>query len=68
MAKLVETISADMTQLTQSLLEDHSIRLYSRGAHFTKNELIPVYFLLIGGMNDEDNYLNFLYNLKNDIL
>ena len=68
MAKLVETISADMTHLTQSLLEDHSIRLYSRGAHFTKNELIPVYFLLIGGMNDEDDYLNFLYNLKNDIL
>lgn len=70
MSRIVETISADPTHLTQSLLEEHSVRLYSRGAHFTKNEMIPVYFLLMCGCGDmdDDTYSNFLYDLKGDIL
>ncbi len=70
MAKIVETISADLSHLTENLLEEHSVRLYSRGAHFTKNELIPVYFLLMCGCGDmdDDTYSNYLFNLKGDIL
>lgn len=69
MARLVETVSAEFTELTRSLLEEHSVRLYSRGAHFSKNEMIPVYFILICGKGEmsEDVYANFLFNLKNDI-
>ena len=70
MTKLVETVSADFKTLTRDILEEHSVRLYSRGSSFTKNQLIPVYFLLMCGRGDmnEDEYGNFLYNLKNDIL
>lgn len=67
MYKPVEVISADMTRLTESLLESHSVRLYSRGGHFTKGELIPVYFLLIYGCGDESEYNNFLFGLKDEI-
>ncbi len=67
MNTLVEVISADMNRLTEDLLEDHSVRLYSRGGHFNKSQLIPVYFLLISGCCEERKYNNFLYSLKDDI-
>ncbi|MBQ8978419.1 MAG: hypothetical protein IJ080_01500 [Oscillospiraceae bacterium] len=68
MERIVETIQADMAHLTDTLLEEHSVRLYSRGGHFSKNEMIPVYFLLITGCGDPDVYNNFLFDLKGDIL
>ncbi len=68
MERIVETIQADMGHLTDTLLEEHSVRLYSRGGHFSKNEMIPVYFLLITGCSEPDSYSNFLYELKGDIL
>ena len=68
MARIVETISADMNHLSESLTEEHSVRLYSRGGHFSKREMIPVYFLLITGCPGDDSYNNFLYGLKNDII
>lgn len=64
---LVEVISADINHLTENLMEDHSIRLYSRGGHFTKEQLLPVYFMLISGCTDSDNYNNFLFGLRDDI-
>lgn len=67
MNTLVEVISADINRLTEDLLEDHSARLFSRGGHFNKSQLIPVYFLLISGCYEEDTYNNFLYSLRDDI-
>ena len=67
MNTLVEVISADMNKLSQDLLEGHSVRLYSRGGHFSKNQMIPVYFMLIYGCYDNDTYNNFLYSLRDDI-
>ncbi len=68
MARIVETISADMNHLSESITEEHSVRLYSRGGHFSKGEMIPVYFLLITGSGDDDAYTNFLFGLKGDII
>ena len=67
MNTLVEVISADMNKLSQDLLEGHSVRLYSRGGHFSKDQMIPVYFMLIYGCYDNDTYNNFLYSLRDDI-
>lgn len=67
MNTLVEVISVDINRLTEDLLEDHSARLFSRGGHFNKSQLIPVYFLLISGCYEEDTYNNFLYSLRDDI-
>lgn len=63
----VEVISADLNRLSEDLLEEHSIRLYSRGGHFTKDQLLPVYFLLISGCTEKDTYNNFLFGLRDDI-
>lgn len=52
MNTLVEAISADMEHLTEDLLENHSSRLFSRGGHFTKDQMIPVYFALIFGCGE----------------
>jgi hypothetical protein len=68
MARLVEQINADITHLGQDICQEHSVRLYARGGHFTKRELIPVYFLLLTGtLENPDRYDNFLYELKSDI-
>ncbi|MBQ5332829.1 MAG: hypothetical protein J6K92_06180 [Oscillospiraceae bacterium] len=68
MNTLVDVISADMNRLTEDLLENHSARLFSRGGHFTKDQMIPVYFMLIYGCEDnEDAYSNFIFGLKDDI-
>ncbi|MDD6276806.1 MAG: hypothetical protein PUB20_08320, partial [Clostridia bacterium] len=68
MNTMVETVSADMNRLTEDLLENHSSRLFSRGGHFTKDQMIPVYFALIFGCEENaDNYSNFLFGLKDDI-
>lgn len=68
MNTLVEAISADMEHLTEDLLENHSSRLFSRGGHFTKDQMIPVYFALIFGCEENaDTYSNFLFSLKDDI-
>ncbi len=56
-----------MNKLSADLAEEHSVRLYSRGGHFTKEQMIPVYFMLIYGCSSEDNYNNFLYGLRDDI-
>lgn len=63
----VETISADINNLAADLAEEHSVRLYSRGGHFSPREMLPVYFMLICGCTDRDSYNNFLYGLKEDI-
>ncbi|MBR4223266.1 MAG: hypothetical protein IKR73_00490 [Oscillospiraceae bacterium] len=68
MERIVETIQADMAHLTDTLLEEHSVRLYSRGGHFSKSEMIPVYFLMITGCGDPDAYNNFLFDLKGSYL
>lgn len=67
MNMLVEVISADMSRLSEELAEAHSVRLYSRGGHFTKEQMIPVYFMLIYGCSEDDEYNNFLFGLKDDI-
>ena len=68
MARLVEQINADITHLGQDICQEHSVRLYARGGHFTKRELIPIYFLLLTGtLENPDRYDNFLYELKKDI-
>ena len=68
MNTLVEAISADMEHLTENLLENHSSRLFSRGGHFTKDQMIPVYFALIFGCEENAyTYSNFLFSLKDDI-
>lgn len=63
----VETISADINSLAEDLAEEHSVRLYSRGGHFSPREMLPVYFMLIYGCTEEDSYTNFLYDLKENI-
>lgn len=63
----VEVISADMKRLSEDLTEEHSVRLYSRGGHFTKDQLLPVYFLLIAGCTAKDDYSNFIFGLRDDI-
>lgn len=68
MNTLVEAISADISRLSEDLLEGHSVRLYSRGGHFSSEQMIPVYFMLIYGCYEEDKYNNFLYSLKDDIM
>lgn len=67
MNTLVEVINADFEHLAEELNEAHSVRLYARGGHFSKDELIPVYFMLIYGCYSADEYNNFLYNLRKDI-
>lgn len=64
---IVEVITADINNLTDDLNEDHSIRLYSRGGHFNKDQMIPVYFMLISGFDNSDDYNNFLFGLRDDI-
>lgn len=61
------TISADMKSLKDDLAQEHSVRLYSRGGHFSPREMLPVYFMLILGCTDEDSYTNFLFDLKEEI-
>lgn len=63
----VEVITAEMDRLTEDIKEEHSVRLYSRGGHFTKDQMIPVYFMLISGYTDDDSYNNFLFSLRDDI-
>ncbi|MDE7295591.1 MAG: hypothetical protein K2N72_14300, partial [Oscillospiraceae bacterium] len=63
----VERISADIKNLAADLAEEHSVRLYSRGGHFSPREMLGVYFMLIYGCTDSDGYTNFLYGLKEDI-
>lgn len=64
---MVETITADLSDLSKSLNEEHSIRLYSRGGHFSKDQLIPVYFLLISGYDSDDDFNNLLFGIREDI-
>jgi len=65
---LVDVISADTTRITEDILENHSARLFSRGGHFSKDQMIPVYFLLIYGCDENaDSYSNYIYSLKDDI-
>ncbi|MCM1525287.1 MAG: YceG family protein [Ruminococcus sp.] len=68
MNTLVEVISADISRLSEYILEDHSVRLYSRGGHFSREQMIPVYFMLIYGCYEDDKYNNFLYSLKDDVM
>lgn len=63
----VEVISADINKLSEDLLEEHAMRLYTRGGHFTKDQLMPVYFLLVAGCTDRDNYSNFIFSLREDM-
>ncbi|MDE6593253.1 MAG: YceG family protein [Oscillospiraceae bacterium] len=63
----VERISADIKNLAADLAEEHSVRLYSRGGHFSPREMLGVYFMLIYGCTEADGYTNFLYGLKEDI-
>ncbi|MGN1106097.1 MAG: YceG family protein [Huintestinicola sp.] len=68
MNTLVEIVSAEKDRLTEDLLEYHSARLFSRGGHFTKDQMIPVYFALVFGCDENaDTYSNFLFGLKDDI-
>lgn len=63
----VEVISADINRLSEDLLEEHSVRLYSRGGHFTASQLLPVYFILVAGCSEPENYSNFIFSLRDDM-
>lgn len=67
MNMVVEVISAEPDRLSEDIAQTARERLASRGGHFTENEMIPVYFLLLAGCGDEDSYNNMLYSLREDI-
>ncbi|MGN0642790.1 MAG: YceG family protein [Huintestinicola sp.] len=67
MNTIVEVINADISKLSEDLLEFHSNRLYSRGGHFSADQMIPVYFLLLAGYADNDSYNNLLYGLREEL-
>lgn len=69
--QLVQTVSTSAQTLPEDIFESHTDRLSSRGGHFTKEQMIPVYFAgLIGTPADAeaDSYHNILYNLREKLI
>ncbi|MCC8043289.1 MAG: YceG family protein [Oscillospiraceae bacterium] len=66
---IVEVISAsaEPQQLSEDICQNAHERLATRGGHFTEREMIPVYFLLLAGYNDDESYNNLLFPLRGDI-
>ncbi|MGN0665078.1 MAG: YceG family protein [Huintestinicola sp.] len=67
MNTIVEVITADVSKLSEELKESHSVRLYSRGGHFSPDQMLPVYFMLMAGYSDDDSYNNLLFSLRDDL-
>ncbi len=69
--KLVQTVSTSAMTFAQDLLETHDARLSSRGGHFTREQLIPVYFAAILGVpdsSDEAEYRNTLFTFREELI
>lgn len=62
--RYVEAITTDISSIIPDLTESHEKRLESRGKVFTKDELIPVYFCAVMGMDNPASYNNLLFNLR----
>lgn len=66
--RYVEAITTELSAIVDDFTESHEKRLESRGKVFTKDELIPVYFCAVVGMNDDtSSYNNLLFNLRNKL-
>ncbi|MCL2055239.1 MAG: YceG family protein [Oscillospiraceae bacterium] len=67
--RFVQTVSTSAETLLSDVSEDHGARLASRGGHFTKEQMLPVYFAALVGLNrDEAEYNNMLFNLRDSLI
>ena len=65
----VQIITTAADSLSQDLCESHIGRLESRGGVFTADQLTPVYCAaLVGCGNDEDQYSNLLFGIRDDLI
>ena len=63
----VQNITTSAEKLPEDILESHFQRISSRGNHFTKDQLTPVYSAAMVGYNEKDIYTNVLYEMKNNL-
>ncbi len=65
--KNVQYITTSADKLPEDIIESHFQRISSRGNHFNKSELTPVYSAAMIGYNEKDIYTNILYEMKNNL-